>query len=97
VAGVWRRATLSLVCLAVAGLIGVAAIADHRSKRQQINRAELAEWYCAHEHTRCGGPSSERIEASWNDRQDVYEIGVIAFGGVGLGRIAFTRVRMRRR
>jgi hypothetical protein len=97
VAGVWQRHLLSFTCLAVAGLIGVAATVDHRSKRGQINRAELAKWYCEHEQTRCGGPSSKRIEASWNRRQGVYEIGVIAFGAAGLGRIALTRFRRRRR
>ena len=85
---------LSLLCLAVAGLIGVAAIVDHRHKREQIGRAELATWFCEHEHARCGGPSSERIEAAWNHRQRVYEAGVIAFGAAGL--IAFTRVKIRR-
>jgi hypothetical protein len=72
-----RRHTPALACLALAGAIGVAAIVDHRWKQARIDRAELSEWYCSHEGTRCGGPSSSGIEARWNERQLGYEVAVV--------------------
>jgi hypothetical protein len=85
---------LALVCLAVAGLIGAAAVVDHSWKQRRIDRAEVAEWYCRHQGTRCGGPSSKRIEAHWNTRQIGYEAAVVALvagAAIGAGR----RVRSR--
>ncbi len=86
--GVWRRLLrrhlVSLVSLAVAGLICVAAVADHRDKQSRIDRAEVAEWYCTHLGTRCGGPSSESIERHWNERQLGYEIAASVFGAFAI-------------
>jgi hypothetical protein len=89
-----RRHLVSIVGLVLAGLIGLAAIIDHIDKGHRMDRAERLEWYCAHQGTHCGGPSSERIENDWNKRQLGYEIAVIAIGGAALARIV---VRERRR
>jgi hypothetical protein len=83
-AAIGRRGLLGIACLAIAGLIGLAAIADHRNKNARSDSAELSEWYCQHEGTRCGGPSSERIEAHWNQRQLGYEIAVSVLGATGI-------------
>jgi len=79
-----RRHRASLLCFVLAGAIGVAAIADHWNKQSRALKAELLEWYCAHEGTHCGGPSSERIEAHWNSRQFAYEIAVSGLGGFAI-------------
>jgi hypothetical protein len=92
--GLVRRHLLPLICFALAGLIGISAIADHRWKQARINRAELSEWYCTHRGTRCGGPSSEAIERHWNQRQVAYEVVVILLGG---GALAWSAVREARR
>ena len=88
-----RRHLVSIVCLAAAGLIGVAAIIDHRNKQARIDRAHVAEWYCAHDGTRCGGPSSEKIEEHWNERQEGYEIAVVALSGFALVRFVYRLAR----
>src|SRR3954447_13159733 len=85
---------LAIVLVAAAILVGVVAVIDHRNKQARMNRAELAEWYCGHGGTRCGGPSSERIEAHWNERQWAYEIAVVALGA---GAVARVGLRARRR
>ena len=89
-----RRHLVAIVCFGVAGLIGLAAIADHRNKTARANRAQLGEWYCEHEGTHCGGPSSERIEAHWQQRQVGYEIAVIGLGGFAI--LLFVRHLARR-
>ena len=83
-----RRHLLALVCLGAAGLIGVGAIVDRHVKQARIDRAELAEWYCSHQGTRCGGPSSDRIEARWNRRELGYEIAVGTLGALGVVLVA---------
>jgi hypothetical protein len=93
VASAVRKQLLSVVCLAAAALIGVAAIVDHRHKAASINRAEVAEWYCQHRGTRCGGVSSAAIEDRWNRRQSGYEIAVIALGGFAVVRLVYRLAR----
>jgi hypothetical protein len=63
---------------------GMIAVVDHRLKQSRVNHAELLEWYCAHRATRCGGPSADRIESHWSQRQVAYEwgIGLFALAGV---------------
>jgi hypothetical protein len=81
----WRTPRTVGVCLLlVAFLIGTAAVIDRGVKQSRIDHAELLAWYCAHQGTRCGGPSPARIEARWNKRQVGYEsaAGVIAVFGV---------------
>ena len=94
VAALLRRHLVSIVGLALAGLIGLAAIIDHTNKGARMDRAERLEWFCTHQGTNCGGPSSERIENNWNERQWGYEIAVVALGGGALARVV---VRERRR
>jgi hypothetical protein len=79
-----RRLALPLACLALAGTVGVVAIADHRLKAARLNRLEIAEWYCAHHGTRCGGPSSARLESRWQARQVGYEIVVAGLGALAI-------------
>jgi len=78
------RHLLGLACLAAAGLLGLAAIADHRWKQVRQNRAEVAEWYCAHQGTHCGGESSSKIEARWNEREVDYKVVVSILGATGV-------------
>jgi hypothetical protein len=94
VAGVGRRFALPLAFAAAAVVLAITAVVDHSWKQRRINHAEVAEWYCAHEGTRCGGPSSERIEAAWNRRQLGYEIGASSFGALGVA-VAVARLRRR--
>ncbi len=74
--------------------VAVAGVVDHREKQRRINRAELAEWYCTHEGTRCGGVSSDNIERRWNEREVAYKgtLGVLAVA-VGASALGF---RLRR-
>ena len=74
--------------------VAIVGVVDHREKQRRADRAELAEWYCAHEGMRCGGVSSANIERRWNEREVVYKvaIGVLAVAasasalGLGLRR-----------
>jgi hypothetical protein len=88
-----RRHWVSLACLALAAVVSVAAIADHRNKTSRALKAEVLEWCCAHDGTHCGGPSSERIETNWNQRQLGYEIAVGSLGGAAL--VVFFRRALR--
>jgi hypothetical protein len=92
VSGVWRHHRLTLACLAIAGLIGVAAVADHTVKQRRMNRAELAEWYCVHERTRCLGASSAALEARWNERETGYVLAIAVTLGIGLAGAGLRRV-----
>jgi hypothetical protein len=60
------------------------AVVDHHEKGTRIDHAEVLAWYCAHDGTRCGGPSPARMEARWNQRQTAYEWGAALFGVAGL-------------
>jgi hypothetical protein len=95
VLGIARRLLVSIICLALAGMIGLAAIADHSNKQDRMNRVEIAEWSCAHQHKPCGGPSSNSIEARWNQRQLLYEIVVVGLAGaaIAIALPAFRRFR----
>ena len=88
-----RRHLLGFACLAAAGLIGVAAIVDHHWKTERADRLEVAEWYCIHLGTRCGGPSWETVETRWNERQLGYEIAVGVLGAAGIGFFVVRSVR----
>jgi hypothetical protein len=82
-----RRHVVALLCLLVAAAIAISATVDHHVKQVRGNRAERAKWYCDHRGTQCGGPSSERIEAHWNDREWVYGILFALFAGYGSVRL----------
>jgi hypothetical protein len=88
-----RRHLLSIVCFLAAGLIGVVAIADHGYKTRRIDRAEIASWYCAHDGSRCGGPSPYVMERRWNQRQLAYEAAVGVLGGLAIVRFAVRAIR----
>lgn len=80
-----RRYLLGLACLAIAGLVGAAAIVDHHVKDVRSDRAELAQWYCEHTGTRCGGASAVGIEVRWNQREVGYTVAVSILGATGAG------------
>jgi hypothetical protein len=86
-----------IACVLGAALVGLVGVLDHWNKQARMNRAELAEWYCAHLGTRCGGASSARIEAHWNQRELGYEVAIVALGAGGVTFGAATRARTRRR
>jgi hypothetical protein len=88
-----RRFLVPATLLVLAGAIGLGAIADHRWKQRRIGRAEVAEWYCTHRGTHCGGPSSAAIERHWNRRQLGYEIAVVVLGGSALALAAARAAR----
>jgi hypothetical protein len=79
--GAMRQFLLPTALLALAAIVALAAVADHRLKQRNINRAELHEWYCQNIGKQCGGPSSVAIERHWNDRQLGYEITVAVVAG----------------
>jgi hypothetical protein len=85
-----RTVTVTLVLLAV---IGAAGVVDHTLKARRMNRAELSEWYCEHRQTRCGGPSSSRLEDAWNQRERGYQLalGLVAAAGGLLTIVAHRR------
>jgi hypothetical protein len=69
-----RRFGLPAALLACALILAAVAAVDHDWKKRRSNHAQVGEWYCAHQGTRCGGPSSAAIERHWNERELVYEI-----------------------
>jgi hypothetical protein len=79
-----RRFVLPAALLALAGALGLLAIADHSWKQRRMNRAEVLEWSCVHTETHCGGASSHVLEGRWNERQLGYEIAVSVIGGAGI-------------
>jgi hypothetical protein len=74
----------ALACFALALAIGIGAIADHADKQRRIDDAQVSEYFCRVYDTRCGGPSSQRIESRWNRRQVVYEAAVATLAALGL-------------
>jgi hypothetical protein len=81
------------VTLVLLAAIGAAGVVDHTLKTRRMNRAEVSEWYCEHTQTRCGGPSSNRVEHAWNRRERGYQIAL----GVVLAAGVLTIVKRRRR
>ncbi len=94
-----RSSWLIALCLALtlaAIVVAIVAVADHRHSRAQSNRAQLAEWYCDHKGTRCGGPDSERMHSDWEKRELVYKVteGLLA-AAFTLGAVGIMRSRRR--
>jgi hypothetical protein len=88
-----RSSRIIVLCLALSlavVVVAIVAVADHRRSRAQSNRAQLAEWYCDHKGTRCGGPDSARMHGAWENRELGYKVteGVLAavftVGAVGI-------------
>jgi hypothetical protein len=88
-----RAHRVSIVCLAAALLVGLAAIVDHHYKQRRIDDAQVSDYFCRFYNTRCGGPSWHRIEARWQTRQLAYEAAVSALGGFALVLAAYRLVR----
>ena len=65
------RHLLGLACLAAAGLVASAAVADHHSSKSEAI-APKGGVVLQHQGTRCGGVSSAGIEARWNQREVAY-------------------------
>lgn len=86
--GLGRRHRASMACALAALLFAVSAVIDHRNEQARSNGAELREWYCGHDGTRCGGPSSAAIERDWESRELGYEVAaalcVAAAGGLAV-------------
>ena len=95
--GVLRSYWLSLACLGAAAVIGVVAIVDHHRKQDQIDAAQVDEYFCREQQVRCGGTPWERIEDDWQARQVGYEAAVIALGGLGVVLIGYRVARGRAR
>lgn len=87
----WRW--IGFASLALAVMLGVVAMVDHRQKTVRMNRAEAAEWYCTHVRTRCGGPSSDGIERRWNRREIGYEAAFALLGAFGAASVVASRRR----
>jgi hypothetical protein len=83
------------VTLALLAAIGTAGVVDHTLKQRRMNRAEVSEWYCGHEQTRCGGPSSDGIEDAWNQRERGYQIALGVVAAVGAAVAIGARARLR--
>jgi hypothetical protein len=85
------------MCLAIAALVALAGVVDHHTKQVRAERAEVGEWFCTHTGTRCGGASSNRIEAQWNEREVGYEVALVLFGGAGAASLVVAAARTRGR
>jgi hypothetical protein len=82
-----RRHVVALSCLAAAALLALVAFIDHRWKTARIDRIELAAWYCQRYGTACTGPSHDRVEAQWNEREWGYGIAFALLAGYGIVRL----------
>ncbi|HEX6663103.1 MAG TPA: hypothetical protein VF025_05470 [Gaiellaceae bacterium] len=81
------RLRLVVLCIALSltGIaVAVVAVTDHHRSRARSNRAQLAEWYCTHQGTRCGGPSSVRMHEAWENRELGYKVTEGTLAGVVL-------------
>jgi hypothetical protein len=82
--GFLRRYRAPVVLLAIALLVGVVAIADHRWKQRRIERVEVEDWFCRHRGIDCTRASVRTMERHWNERQVVYEVVVASLGIAGI-------------
>jgi hypothetical protein len=76
-----RRTLRTLATISVlAILVGIVGYADHRHKSTEMQRADVAWWYCANDHVGCGDDAeavehrADRIEASWQTRERAYTL-----------------------
>jgi hypothetical protein len=91
-----RLVVLCIALSAAAIVVAIVAVTDHHRSQARSNRVQLAEWYCDHKGTRCGGPSSERLHDAWENRELGYKVteGVLAGALLlGAGRIVSSRRR----
>lgn len=86
---------LALAVGLAALLVGLAAVVDHRHKRDVEFAAQEDAWFCAH-----GRPSACRefdevaYEERWEQRELAYRISFFALGASALG---LTAIGLRRR
>src|SRR5262249_3528999 len=93
-----RRAQASLVAMcAVVVMVVVTALAigDHNRKNRTTAKAEIAEWYCEHHSTQCGGPKSDALEDAWNRRELGYKVADVTL--LAVGAVAVSSIWRRRR
>ncbi len=76
------RRVLPFICVCICA-VAIIAVIDHEEKQRRIDRAEVAEWYCLHGGTRCGGVRSANIERRWNEREAVYAGAICALTVAG--------------
>ena len=81
---------LGVALLVAAVAVTVAGLIDHHVKTGRMDRAEVSEWYCGHDGTRCGGPSSVAIERRWNERERGYKIALGVLIGCGVGCVVLS-------
>lgn len=70
---------LALVAFALAGVIAVVAVADHRRVESQNWAANQASWFCQHKGTRCDQLQIADLERRWEHRELGYRMGFFAF------------------
>ena len=86
---------LALAVGMAALLVGLAAVVDHRHKREVEFAAQEDAWFCAH-----GRPSACRefdevaYEERWEQRELLYRVSFFALGASALG---LTAIGLRRR
>lgn len=93
-----RRTLRTLATISVlAILVGIVGYADHRHKSTEMQRADVAWWYCANEHVGCGQDSeavehrADHIEASWQTRERAYTL--LIGGLIGAAAMALIAAR----
>ena len=78
-------------------LVGVAAIVDHRHKREVEFSAQEDAWYCAHDRpSACTEFDEVAYEESWERRELGYRVTFFALGASAVG-LAAVGLRRRRR
>ena len=76
-------------------LLGVAAVVDHRHKREVEFAAQEDAWFCAHGRpSACTDFDEVAYEARWERREQAYRVTFFALGASALG---LTAVGLRRR
>ena len=76
-------------------LLAVAAVVDHRHKREVEFAAQEDAWFCAHGRpSACTDFDEVAYEARWERREQAYRVTFFALGASALG---LTAVGLRRR
>ena len=91
-----RRQLLGWKILGVLAALGivlasVVAVVDHERKNREIERANVAKWFCLHRGMRCAEKKPDAIEDAWETREHAYAAGAIVL--ILAGGIAVVAVR----